>query len=246
MGLDLIELEMAAEDRFGVSLEGLAWDEIWTVGDFVAAVRRRLGDGPSAGAGGACPTAAAFFRVRDLVREATGEAGFRVRPREALADRLSPDARRRLWRRLPAELGCRPPGLRPRWDEPPSTLGWGAFVGSLAAVLGFEVAAMNGVNRAAGIVAVGGAVAGAAALWLWAWPGYRTRPPWGWETAGAVALKLAARGPAAGAPVAGEGRRDPGWAAVFDGVRELIVSEIGVRPEDVTPRARFVEDLRFD
>jgi acyl carrier protein len=35
-------------------------------------------------------------------------------------------------------------------------------------------------------------------------------------------------------------------AQVWDRLREIIVEQLGVRPEDVTPTAHFIHDLRAD
>ena len=227
MGLDTYELVLETEDRFGVAFDEADLAQIFTVGELVAAVRAKL---RHAAAG--CPCPAAFFRLRDLLREVVGDPGFRARPGEALADRLTAIQRCELWARLPELLGRRPPPLRPAWGEDAVPCGLAAFL----AVCGMlTVAALLGGRAGWGLPPALGLGAGGAAAALWLSPGWRARPPWGWETVGDVTRRLAA----ADARDAG----DPGERAVLAEVRDILAEQFAVDPAAAVPNARLVEDL---
>ena len=235
MGMDLVELDMELEDRFGIELAGDDRRRFWTVADVVAGVRAKLG-----GTAPACPSVAEFVLVRELVREAAGDGRLRVRPSDRLADRLTPRQRRELWRRLPDRLGGPPPRLESRGDA--------AVPGGLAAVVLAAPAALW-VGSTFGPAAAGGvfaAVAGGASAWAGyqLTPAARVRPPWGWETAGDLARRLAVAA-AARFPPPGPAGRDPGHDAVFHAVRDVLVRSFAVPPDDVAPEARLVEDLQL-
>ena len=72
-----------------------------------------------------------------------------------------------------------------------------------------------------------------------------TRPPAGYRTAGELARRLVGR--TAAVPARGDPRRgDPGEEAVREVVRAILIEEVGIPAERVTPLRRgdrFVEDL---
>ena len=225
---------METEERFGVTLAPEDWPELATVGGLVDAVRRRLRAGEQTGL-----TLRAWFQIRDLLREVTGDPDFRMRPSERLTDRLAPARRRELWRRLPAAFGGTPPplGLGPVGRAAGLIVG-AAGVGAIAAA-----GLTDGWRKWTVAVGAGAALTAAALVFL----GDRlhTRPPAGYRTAGELARRLVGR--TAAVPARGDPRRgDPGEEVVREVVRAILIEEVGVPAERVTPlrrQDRFVEDL---
>ena len=241
MGLDFVELMMEAENRFGVSLEGVDWSNVWTVGDLANAIRSRLGE-PADG----CPSLAAFFALREAVRVACGDDELRVRPSERLADRLTGPQRRRLWKRLPDLIGCRPPGLNLAIGDLGTFGGWATLLGGLGMLAATGAAAVGAGGMWIVVPPALGLGAATTAFGLWAFPPLRTRPPWMWETFGQVARRVAARDRAAQREAAGGASPPyPGRGAVFAELREIIAESFSVPLDDITPQARLVEDLRL-
>ena len=235
MGIDLIEFVMETEDRFGVALDDTEWTHVRTVGDMAAVIRAKLGAAAS-GLTRGCPSVPTFFQIRDLLRAVTDDATLRVRPGEALVDRLSPDQRLALWKRLPEALG-RPPAemdLSASADRIMCTLLTFVPVCGVA-----TIAAIGGGHDwwfVPPALALGATLVGAGILSRLP---PSSEPPFGWRTIGDLTRRLVHQNEFAV-------ERDPGAAAVFEELRAILVRHFGLKPEEVTPSARFVEDLRLD
>ncbi len=108
MGLDGVELIMEVEEHFGITITDDEAGSMHTVGDLVAMIQSRA----DAASSSKCLSFPAFLSLRRLVREVVGDNSIRIRPSQSVADRLSHEHRRQLWRRLPELLGCEPRALQ--------------------------------------------------------------------------------------------------------------------------------------
>lgn len=108
MGLDYVELILALEDEFQISISDEEASEVVTVGDLHALVRSKLA-GPDTKR---CLTSASFYRVRRGLVEALGVDRRSVRPVTPL-DPMMPLAHRRiLWRQFQEHTKLKLPHLR--------------------------------------------------------------------------------------------------------------------------------------
>ena len=93
MGLDLVELVMETEERFGVHLPDEECAQVRTVADLTALVISKLSTDCSV-----CPTSRMFYRVRCALAE-SGVPRSQIRPGTLLSD-MRPLARRHVLRKL--------------------------------------------------------------------------------------------------------------------------------------------------
>src|SRR4051812_28705927 len=96
MGLDFVELVMAVEAKFQISLPDEEFSTMCTVGDLHALVTARL----EAGEAKRCLTSAAFYRTRRGIVDALGIDRREVMPTTPLALVLPVNGRRKTWRRI--------------------------------------------------------------------------------------------------------------------------------------------------
>src|SRR4051812_46724955 len=113
MSLDLVELVMDIEQKFGVVIPDDSAERLRTVGDtyqFLLRAREKALEG-------ACASSAAFYRARRALCAHLGLTRRSVAPSSALEELLPTEGRRRHWHRFRAAL--QPfalPGLRrPLW-----------------------------------------------------------------------------------------------------------------------------------
>lgn len=107
MGLDMVEIVMATEERFGIKLDDADFSRVRTVADFAVCVSRHL---PTSIA--VSPKVEAFRRLRDLMLTEAGFDRKAIRP-SAKLDQLFRRHRRARWKRL----GAKEPRL-PRLEMP--------------------------------------------------------------------------------------------------------------------------------
>jgi hypothetical protein len=111
MGWDVLELVMAIEERFRVTIPDERAERIHTVGElYVFLLERARKNAPIP-----CPTSRAFYRLRRTLL-ADGVDRARVRPATAVRDLFDPEARATAWPRLAAALELSNP---PDIDPPP-------------------------------------------------------------------------------------------------------------------------------
>ena len=225
MGLDGVELVMEVEDHFGISLGDDEASQIRTVGDLVAIIRARAVAGEQLD----CPTRSAFFSLRQLVREITGDPALRFRPRDEVAAILSPRLRRRLWRWLRELLKTEPRALHlPPWLR--SAL---VVAGVCLVIAALATAAIDPVIVP--LALVGAAVLGFGLLM--ACSAFREVPPPGWATWGELARRIA------GISAIKSGRHLTDEDVVLEELRPIIAEQLGVDAEKIVLGTRFVEDL---
>lgn len=107
MGLDYVELVMALEDAFHISIADEDASAVVTVGDLHALVVSRL-KGPDAKR---CLTSAAFYRVRRGLVDALGVDRRSVRPSTPLRPMMPLASRRKLWSHVRQETALNLPEL---------------------------------------------------------------------------------------------------------------------------------------
>ncbi len=227
MGLDLVELAMAVEERFNITITDAEAEHATTPARLIDVVLSKVGSGAPA----SCRTGHAFYAVRRMFASDFGCKRKDVRPDTALEQIVPRAGRRRLWRQMQHELEARDwPGLvRPRW----LVLVLSVFVCALlvAAVALF----FRGLPLWIGLPL---------ALCSWGAALLLTQPwcvefPDGRRTVGQLAEFLVMAAPNLFKA------QDAGWprpdvAAV---VRSITIETLGLKPGQYREDARFVEDL---
>lgn len=225
MGLDGIELVMEVEDEFGITIPDSDVAEMRTVGDLVSLCFDRI----HATKKERCPSLPCFLSLRRLVREVLNDPELRIRPRDIVEDSLQATDRKRLWRRLPELLETAPRELRrPLWLR--RTL--------IIAVLAFPVVLMMTVRWVSELLLlVWFATFGFGIALNWLTVRFRTQTPKGYSTFGDIAKRIV------GLKIATNPPDNVDYDNVFSIVKRIVVDQLGVEYEEVTPSARFVEDL---
>lgn len=231
MGLDTVELVLEVEEEFGIKIPDQDSEAIQTVGDLHRYISHQLGGGEKKL--GICFSAICFYRIRRALR-ALGGPGL-IRPGDK-TDCLLPDHQRRsFWKKFEQAAGLRLPALvRPVWLD--WFMGWGAIFGGVF-LSWFIVWTLQMPFLIYLLVWPSG-------LLLWGLgklvtaklrriPGRRFLTVRG-LTESAVSLNLneliAAHGAVGDVDI---------WATL----KQIIVEQLGVRPDEVKPEANFVNDL---
>jgi hypothetical protein len=128
MGLDVLELVMKIEERFGVTILDERAERITTVGElYVFLLEQGRKNAPTP-----CPTSRAFYRLRRALVADAGVDRAQVRPAVAVRDLFPAEVRPTAWPRLAATLGLTSP---PDIDPPLRGPTWRAFRITLAAAM---------------------------------------------------------------------------------------------------------------
>ena len=222
MGLDGVELLIAVEERFGVTISDDEAESTLTVGDLITIVAARR----AAVRPGQCLFLEPFCRARRFVREFVGNPALRLRPSTSIASVIPLQRRREFWMSLRSLIGYPPPLER-------STIvksGLWAF-----GVIAFgSMVAFSWQDRSYQIMALLGAM-GATIASVLATERLCVVPPKGLATLGDLTRRLAglsfAMNPA------------PEVAEILPILKEIISEQLGVSPDEVVPSASFVNDL---
>jgi hypothetical protein len=110
-GFDSVELVIAVEDCFKISIPDTDAERIQTVGQFADYVAGRVGAVDDQG-NVRCLTATAFYRARRKLMSAAWVERSDIRPDTPIELFLNPAHRRAAWKRLGEVLGVKLPGLR--------------------------------------------------------------------------------------------------------------------------------------
>lgn len=223
MGLDAIEIILEVEGRFGITISDAESEEVRTVGDLAAIVDARL----AAARRLRCPSFESFLRVRQFTRDFLSRPQLSLKPSTAIATIIPLGRRRELWSQLNAWLGdTTPPLRRPRPIQLAIALIslsafsislWAAWTDEWYFVLGFLAS-----------------LALAMLLYLVTTPFY-VLPPANLSTFADLTRRVTGLTASTNPPM----NPDEAFAAL----REIIVDTLGVKPEQVVPTARFVQDL---
>jgi acyl carrier protein len=229
MGMDVVELVMAVEERFGITIRDDEAPGIETVGDLAHVIVSRL----TARAAHGCPTRAAFVALRNDARIIMRDPTLRIRPSDRIEAVMAARQRQSYWRCLRTHLGNAVPDL-----ELSRTLH--RLLIALALVLlaiGLIPLVIDAIYVPLSL-SVALLVLFAAILFAGT---YRNVPPTSMATFGCIARKMA------GASVALTRTTvaDPGqW--VLAELRDIISRDFAIDPERIVPQARFVKDLGLD
>ena len=110
MGLDLVELVLAVEERFGIDVPDEVVGRLRTCGDYLEFVIRALETRRCVA--GRCVTPVVFGEVRRHLMTIAGARRSAIRLQTRLADLLPERERGRMWESLAVAAACRLPGLR--------------------------------------------------------------------------------------------------------------------------------------
>lgn len=238
MGLDLVELTIRVEETFGFTFTDETAAAITTVGELHAHVTARLAgrDDPAAPR---CMSAAMFYRLRRSCVAGLGLDRDAVRPASPLATLVGPPrGRREAWGRLGRSLGVPLPPLVLPGPVIPAAFGlWLALPAAVA--LGLALRRLDAGLVVPMIVAQ---LAWTCLIVLAAGPLAVAFPAGCEDVRGLVGALVAADFGGLLRDREMRIREQEVWAAL----RAIIVEQLGVRPEDVTPGARFVEDFGAD
>lgn len=229
MGLDGVEIAMAVEDRFRITLPDAEYSNVRTVADLAALVISRL---PRAG--GFCPAARLFLRVRGILAQECGLDRRTLRPGTPLEMVFPPRKRRSRWKSL-ANAERNLPRLRLTGTARRVFRALGLFLfflwASWSVLMLVDYGVPGGVLSAFPLV--GGAVAIAVARARWA-----NEFPAGCETLGDLVRTIAPDSIPSDA-----GRRLLYEQRILDQVQTITAETLGLKREKVTPESRFQEDL---
>lgn len=223
MGLDGVELVLAVEKEFGVTITDSDAAGIRTVGELHDLLRRRVAARDAAG----CIMLPAFLEARRRTRAFCHDEGLRIRPSTRIDAVISASARRPYWKMLKDHTGAHPPPL-----QRPLIVQRGLWaLAVLWGLLGLSTAWIDPAILPLGLLgAVFMMVLGAVLT-----SSLRVSPPAELGTFGDVARYLAGGAAATAADVQ--------LTEVEDRVRQIVVDTLGVDPDEVVPEARFVDDL---
>jgi acyl carrier protein len=228
MGLELVEMVMEVEETFGVIVSDEAASQIRTVGQLHGYIldyrKREIQQG--------CATGRVFRDIRRVLTAATSKPKQAIRPSTELKALLPPLTRRRVWKRLEQELPGRLRGLRLPFRLGPIMAGVCVMAGVLGAAI---ITPHVGFGHA---VVLGGTATLATLLLVF----FITLPfamafPRGVVTVGDLAI--AALPPGYENAVKQQMTDEEVWEKLQKIVAEVLI----VKLEDITPSARFVEDL---
>jgi acyl carrier protein len=229
MGLELVEIVIEVEETFGIVISDEAAPQLQTVGqlhDYILDRRRQTQQH-------GCPTGHVFRDVRRVLTETASLPRQAIRPSTELKTILPPRIRRRVWKRLQQEAQGRLPDLCLPFRLGQVIAG-GCFVaGVVAAVM---ILPLVGFVHA---VWLGGTALVAMLLVAF----FATRPfalafPDGVATVGDVARAVLP--PGYEVAVKQQMTDEEVWLKL----QKIVADTLGVKVENVTPSARFVEDLR--
>lgn len=228
MGLELVEIVMEVEQTFGIIVSDDDAPQIRTVGElheYVLDWRERERQ-PE------CPTGRVFRDIRRVLTATTSVSKQAVRPSTELKTILPPGTRRRVWRRLEQDVSGRLSRLRLPFRLGPIV----ASLCFVAGVVGIAIL-MPHVGMANAIV-LGVPATLATSLLIF----FVTRPlavvfPPGVVTVGDLVTATLP-------PGYEEALKQPMTdQEVWEKLQGIVADILGLNVEDITPSARFVEDL---
>ncbi|MFO0836477.1 MAG: hypothetical protein U0638_16035 [Phycisphaerales bacterium] len=230
MGLEMVEIVMATEERFGIKLDDADFSRVRTVADFAVCVTRYL---PTSVA--VSPKIAAFRRLRDLMIAEGGLDRKAIRP-SARLDQLFRRHRRGRWKNLQARERLLPPleltHTADRLIIVPAAVAIMGVMGFTAALIGARGWPKSLVIGTAGAIAFGMFV-------LMLYRACRTRFPKEMQTVREACEHLSL----SLGPSDSDGVRLLWQIRVLDEVRRITAEILGLPLDKVKPESRFVEDL---
>lgn len=228
MGLESVEIVMEAEETFGIIVSDDDVLQIRTVGEFHKYIIDRREEQRQHG----CPTGRAFRNIRQVLTETTSTPKQAISPSTELKTILPPRIRRRVWKRLEQDVPGRRRALRLPLRLGPIMAGLCVIAGVVGTVI---IIPHAGIVNA---IVLGVTMTPATLLVLF----FIARPfaiafPHGVVTVGDLATATFPPGHEEAA------KRDMTDQEVWEKLREIVAEALGLKVEDITPSARFVEDL---
>lgn len=229
MGMDTLELVIAVEERFGITIRDDEAPGIETVGDLAHVILSRL----AARAAHQCPTRTAFVTVRDDARIVMLDPTLRIRPRDRIEVVMAARQRQSYWRHLRTHLGNAVPDL-----ELSKTLH--RVLIALALVLYGLGLCPLAIDTIYVLLSLPFALLVLFAAVLFA-GSYRNVPPTSMATFGSVARKMAGASVALTRTTVADPEQ---W--VLRELRNIISRDFAIDHERIVPQARLVKDLGLD
>ncbi len=231
MGLDTVELVMEVEESFGVSIPNDRACEMRTVGDLYSFLLDETRD-PTRDLH-SCLTASTFYALRrGLAAHLDGARS--LRPSSGVDATLPRRERRTLWRRLSGEMGLRFPRLR----RPPWLVLACSLIVWVATTVTFVFLAPRWGPELATVLALLMLVLTAALMVVLSAP-FAVYPASSFQTYRGLVSQLVALN------YAKLSERHQSWnpTDVWIVLQLIIVEQLGVKKEEVTPEANFAYDL---
>jgi acyl carrier protein len=230
MGLDSVELVIEVEESFGIKIPDQEASEIITVGDLLECVMRKLGHEESR----ICLSSAAFYALRSALMNTFGVSRSSVRPASQVEEFLPIASRRRDWEWLGQSLGMRLPDLqRPSWLTAMILI---SFLVSLVWLFA-SISLLSGTTIhlafACFIISI---------LIIQITRPLERHLVSGCQTMRGLTLSILRLNYSTFAESKGSINR----LEIWDAVKAIIVEQLGVKPEKVTPDASFVGDFGMD
>ncbi len=233
MGLDIVELVLAVEDEFEVHFDD-DWSGIRTVGDLHRVICAQL-DSQRQCKHSVCPSIAPFFATRDALVSLTSSDPRDVRPSSSLSAIIACSERREIWAKFQSLACIRLPAL--------------TLPASLAATLKVIVGLILLVTTICGVAMYGasGILLPVCTAIACLTVGYSASRPF------AVAFPASCETVAdivryARPPVypVQRSRQIISTAEVWDKLVSIVSDQLDVPVKEITPDARFIEDLKCD
>ena len=232
MGLDTVELVMDVEESFGIEIPDDSAQEIVTVGDLFEFIKSQTELAPA----GTCLTAATFYDIRRAFQ--ISGINERFGPSTRLGEIAPNNQRRSFWIKLSQAANLKFPNLvRPSWMVGLNIVL--TFAASLLTALIVSGQDLNGTIFAMTLIAY---------LVLFGWMTALLTKPFAtrFATNFCTFRGLSERVLALNASAQQNKHGPMGPNDIWVILRELIVNQLGVDPDEVTPTASFVKDLGCD
>lgn len=230
MGLDAVELVMSVEDAFQINISDEEASKTTTVGELHDLVLSKLTikGNDDEQSSRRCLTSAAFYRVRRAMVEVLRIDRRKITPTTELRDLLPRPKRRENWDLIKQAINLKIPKLSPNL---------GVILIKFAILIAVGIA--SGLLQYVGIWGLTIVSLIAALVMTKFMPALHTSLPA--STVGALAEQVYL----ANVKQLSEDNRGLNEREVWDALKKIIISQLGVKPEEVTPEARFIEDLRI-
>jgi acyl carrier protein len=223
MGLDLIELAMEVEETFGFSIPNEDVATLDSVGKRCDYIMAHRFEGRQQG----CLTSVAFYKLRRALMSVLGIARSDVRLSSDL-NAIIPTRRRQAWSDLHRVMGLRLPELvRPAWVKAAVILG-SCAIGTAIFVFGRAALVTAFLTTLVAMYVLFQATKPLAVMF------HRK-----FATVGGLTKCILQKNFGAISDSCQRANAEEVW----DTLRCVIVEQLGVRPDDVTKEARFVEDF---
>jgi len=232
MGLDTVELVMDVEESFGIEIPDDDAQQIVTVGDLFEFVKSRIDLAPA----GTCLTAATFYDIRRAFQESG--VNQRFGPSTTLAE-ITPHKRRRsFWADLSSIANLIFPNLvRPSW-----IVGLNVVITFAVSLLTALIASGQDVNGAVFAMTLIGCLVFVGWITAMLTRPFATKFAPDFTTFRGLSERVLALNASTQQNEHGPMGPNDIWVIL----RELIVNQLGVDPDEVTPAASFVKDLGCD